>query len=176
MNSALVISEKSKCADRIFMFLEWIYSEQENYDLLMYGIKGKHYELEKGRIKLPEGNNAVESFHSWKWKPPFTNIEYERVGLNESESDLIDFYKIVRGKSEYPPHSGFVLDCKPIENIANKRKMSYKATEESIYNNMFAMEEIDGYVEDVKYQGIDLLLMEVQEQIDKWLEKRENCE
>ena len=36
------------------MFINWLQSSQENYDSLMYGIKGKHYTLEDNKIKLPE--------------------------------------------------------------------------------------------------------------------------
>ncbi len=45
----LYVSANSKNPDEMLRFIEWLYSEQENYDLFIYGKEGKGYVIDGGR-------------------------------------------------------------------------------------------------------------------------------
>ena len=55
-NNMGCINAASKQKERAMMLLNWIRKDQKNYDLYMYGIEGKTYNLVEGRVEtLPKG-------------------------------------------------------------------------------------------------------------------------
>lgn len=172
LNAAIAINAKSTNADRVVMFLNWLQSSQENYDSLMYGIKGTHYTLEDNKIKIPEGIKTENSNLSWPWRYPFRNIQYERADGSTDEDSIKEYNKIINTKTKYPPHMGFVPDYTSVQDTTILRNMSFYETEQLIYSGSFKQEDIDTYIKSQKYNGVEKLVSEVQRQLDKW--KTEN--
>ena len=168
VDGAMLINAKSDNSKRVLMFLEWLQLNQENYDSLMYGIEGKHYILDGDRITLPEGVKQSESCLSWGWRWPFQNIDYERADLSTSDEAVKTYYKIIKEKTKYPPHMGFVPDYGSVTEITTGRQLSFYTTEQSIYGGFFKPEKIDEYIKEGKDGGVDKLVGEVQKQLDKW--------
>ncbi len=56
-NEAMFFSSASMVVPKALMLLNWIGSSQENYDLVMYGLKGKDYIIEKGKVKMLPNNS-----------------------------------------------------------------------------------------------------------------------
>jgi beta-lactamase regulating signal transducer with metallopeptidase domain/ABC-type glycerol-3-phosphate transport system substrate-binding protein len=54
-SQGVVVAKHSKNPDRVLMFIEWMHDSQDNYDLFMYGIKEKNYELKDDNIYFPSG-------------------------------------------------------------------------------------------------------------------------
>lgn len=171
MDGGMVINAKSNNSKRVLMFIEWLQSNQENYDSLMFGIKGKHYILNGDSIALPEGVTQSESYSTWGWRWPFRNVDYERYDLSVSKEDLKAYYKIIEENTKYPPHMGFIPDYGAVTNITILRQMSYNKTEQSIYRGDFKPESIDEYIKEQKDEGADKLVDVVQKQLDEWRAK-----
>jgi len=172
LKGAMVFNSNSDNAERVMMFYNWLYSNQDNYDLLMYGIEGKHYALQNNQIKLPEGVEAEDSYSSWRWRWPFENIDYERVDTSSSEEAVKEYYKKINEKTNYPPHMGFLPDYGAVGDISTSRAMSYYSTEQKIYTEDLKQEDIDAYIKEQKDSGASKLIEEIQKQFDKW--KNEN--
>jgi putative aldouronate transport system substrate-binding protein len=174
MGGAMVINAKSKNADRVLMFVEWLQSDQDNYDSLLYGIKGKHYELQGEQIRLPAAVKPQESLYSWPWRWPFENIDWERSETSTPGDTLANYKESIMKSTKYPPHMGFVPDYKSTEDIVAQRRLSFYSTEQKIYGGYFEQKHLEEYITEEKQSGADKLVSEIQRQLDKW--KAENKE
>jgi putative aldouronate transport system substrate-binding protein len=172
LDNAVVINSKSKNAQRVLMFLDWLQSKQENYDSLMYGIKGKHYTLKGDQYCLPQRVSTSENFTTWMGRQAFVNIDYERA----SNLDPADFYRKysehIMQTTGYAPHTGFTPVYDGINDIVANRRNTNFDVEISIYRNEFSSENIDNYIKEQQAKGIDSIITTVQQQIDKWRNAR----
>ncbi len=71
MENIIGISAKSENAEDVLRFIEWVHASQENYDLFVYGIEGKDYTIENGRLK------RLGDFYLTS-DPAFWDIDYMR--------------------------------------------------------------------------------------------------
>lgn len=172
LNIVTVINAKSQNIDRVLMFINWLQSNQENYDSLMYGIKGKHYTLEDNKIKLPTGIKPEASNLSWPWRYLFRNIKYERADASVDEAALKEYNQIISTRTKYPPHTGFVPDYTSLTDITASRNMSYNQIEQDIFQGYLEEADIDTYIKSQKDLGVDNLVNKIQQQLDEW--KTEN--
>ncbi len=157
----MYINKESKNVERIFKFLEWMQSSQENYDLLTYGIEGEDYRLVDGAIeKLKLADTLFPSRVS--------NIEYERNSAKalgkqvplSKESYLERVFK----NTEYPPHSGFVPSEKLIERIVKRDYDFMKENTQLIFGNF----DIDSFIEAQIDSGVNEMRDEMQRELDQW--------
>lgn len=64
----LVINKKSKNVDLVVKYLDWMYSDKENYELCKYGVKGTHWEeAGDGLYTYP-----ADKFDEYMAKPPYS--------------------------------------------------------------------------------------------------------
>lgn len=173
MESGLVVSDISELADRVMMFVNWLQSDQQNYDLLMYGIKGTHY-IEKGDyIEPPEGTETDDSFFNWGWKTPFRNIDFERANFPGLKEDTKQYYDVITKSTKYAPHIGFYPDYSTMSEIVTLRRMDNYSLDRKAYSNIFKPIDVEEYIRQQKSQGIDSLVEEVQKQLDSYINNRE---
>ncbi|HEX2944391.1 MAG TPA: extracellular solute-binding protein [Clostridia bacterium] len=166
--NGLVVNAKSQYAERVLMFIDWLQSSQENYDLYMYGVKGKHYVEKQDYIEPPEGVKLEESFFSWGWKAPFRNIDYERANTPNLKEEIAQYYDIIKEKTKYPPLNGFRPDYSAVSSIKDLRQLSYSEMDRSIFIGSYDESKVDTYIKEQKDAGIDNLISEVQRQADRF--------
>ncbi len=92
MENIIGISAKSEKAEDVLRFIEWVHSSQENYDLFMYGIEGKDYTIENGRLKRLQYNSHMGD-------PAFWDIDYMRDETGFSK-DFLTQVKYISGLEE----------------------------------------------------------------------------
>lgn len=51
--SGIALSKGCKVPERVLMFIEWLHSSQQAYDLFMYGVKDRNYMQEGEKLKFP---------------------------------------------------------------------------------------------------------------------------
>ena len=100
-------------------FLDWLYSNEENYRLFTYGIEGRNYNIVGDRIaefvKGPDGNNT---WHYDEWQMGL--IDYKLFEEGISEKCLEVETQPMSGKITVSPIIGFTFDQTPVANeIAN---------------------------------------------------------
>ena len=86
INNSLAIPKNSKNPERALMLVDKIKYNRDYFDMLFYGIKGKHYDLTAdGKLTLPAGLKAEDngyppdSIGSW----PLRTNEFYRASANE---------------------------------------------------------------------------------------------
>ena len=170
LGSGLIVNDKSAQADRVLMFINWLQSEQENYDLLMYGIKGIHYVEKKDYITPPEGVSIENSFLEWTWKAPFRNMDYERANFPGLKEQIKIYSEIIDKNTKYPPHMGFNPDLSSMSSIISLRRMSFARLDQSVYMGNFEQSKIEEYIKDQKESGVDNIVLQVQQQLDQFMQ------
>lgn len=166
LDSGLVINAKSEQADRVLMFVNWLQSDQENYDSLMYGIEGKHYVKKADYIVPAERTGLQDSFFQWGWKAPFRNIAYERANFPGLKEKVERYNRLIREKTKFPPHMGFVPDYSALDDITNMRRFQFSSLDQQIYTGIFSEADIAEYIKEQKDNGVQKLVEEVQKQLD----------
>lgn len=169
---AIALSANSGNAERTLMFLDWVQSSQENYDLLMYGIKDKHYTLEGDKLVFPaEEESGYPSY--WHWlNSPFRNINYSRASTNEeygADGFRNDLRAYMTERTFSAPHAGFYPDYRAVKAAADKRADLYQAwVTFAFVQEKFDPGQIDLIIQDLTRVGTDEIVNEIQRQLDQW--------
>lgn len=165
----IAIPATSNNAERVLMFMNWLESDQENYDSLMYGIKGTTYNLKSNDIVDPT------ACLNWAWRAPFLNEKLERGNPAISKETLNNYIDTVKKIAKYPPHTGFVPDYAAVKDISNRREVEYINMGYKIYvTGGITKDDINKYIQDEKDSGVNDLIAEVQKQLDKWAAENVN--
>lgn len=174
MSNALMFFSGAKNADRAIMFLDWLNSSQENYDLFSYGIIDKHYTLSGDQIKLPDGVAADRHpYIGWNGRGAFINDEFERTAVNFVSDYRKQLQDNNTANSVYAPHTGFYSDLGGIIELATLRINSFYSKIDNPIGydgGIFLLDEndIDKVIQEQKENNVDKLVAEVQRQLDRW--------
>ncbi len=166
MDYGFAVNGKSKQAERVLMFIDWLQSDQENFDLLMYGVKGTHYIDRGGYIEPPA--DAATTFFEWVWKAPFENIDYQRTNYPGLEEEIKSYQEILDKRSKYPPHFGFNPDYSSVYQISSPREQRFYELEGLVYDRVFSEIRLQEFRDDQKKLGLDSLISEIQQQLDEY--------
>jgi putative aldouronate transport system substrate-binding protein len=161
----LVVSPNAEHPERALMFIDWIYGSQDNYDLIRYGLKKKHYLLKGNQYAFPEGITSQNAFFNWQWTL-FLDIDYERTSIAHSKKyrqEVLDTYK---SNTRFPPHGSFRPDYRGLD--ITPRKMARYDMEGAIGAGEFTEDSIREYIDQEKEKGIDAIVAEIQSQLDEW--------
>jgi putative aldouronate transport system substrate-binding protein len=166
--SALVINAKSAQADRVLMFINWLQSGQENYDLLMYGVEGRNY-TDMGDYIVPTGVTGEEdSFFNWGWKAPFRNIEYERVNFTGLKEEVAGYNKVIEEKTKFPPSTGFIPDFSAVSDLVTPRGTDNAKLDRKVFKGILRENDVDDFIKDQKENGVQRIIDEIQSQLDEF--------
>ncbi len=149
---------------------------KELYNLLVYGIEGRHYEkLSDTKIKWlqpkPNGESMENAYGYYPWALGNSFNAYETQYMPEGWNDYIEKLNASAPKS---PLMGFVLDPEPIElELAQYAAINaeYATLELGAYPNykeLLAERKLR-----LKRAGSDRILEEVQRQINEWKNNKE---
>ena len=168
LESSLVVNEKSTQSDRVLMFINWLQSRQENYDLLMYGVKGKNYTDMGDYIVPAEVSSEEDSFLNWGWRGPFRNIMYERANFSGLKEDIARYDQVIEEKTRYSPAAGFVPDYSSLQDIVTLRRMGYNDMDQKVYTGTLEENDTEEFIKEQKDNGTQKLVDEAQKQLDNF--------
>ena len=163
-----VVPSTTKNPEAAVKFLEWLYSSDENHDLLVYGIKDRDYKAaENGRIERIMDNNKT-----FMYDFPFWQIAYYTLSNFEvTDSDkYIEKYTKTDETAEYSIVAGFIFNPEPV-------KTEYANVTAEMTNNIWPIKwglvDYDEYfpkaLEKMKAAGIDKVVAEYDKQLKEWL-------
>ena len=169
---AIALNAKSKNAEKTLTFLNWVQSRQENYDLLMYGIEGKHYTLDGEKLVIPQKDEADPSFYPYWPGGPFQNLNYNRVlskNKNFAEDYRKDYKEFILHRTAYAPNAGFHPDYRQLGAEVRDRVYEYQRliTSSLIFEN-YDPGQMDSIIRRLKEAGTDKIVQEIQRQFDEW--------
>ena len=174
----LAIPSNSKYPDVAMKVINLLNCDKgiELYNLLVYGIEGEHYTVEKeleggDKYITPKDyvgqGSASARYGLWNWV--VGNAENAYVTSNEKESYKKDIYEIQNINAERSPLIGFVPDTTSID-IKLSQLNAIKSDSglwEGIHENVD--EVYEAYVNDLKAAGLDEAQAELQNQVDAFL-------
>ncbi|MBQ7793569.1 MAG: ABC transporter substrate-binding protein [Clostridia bacterium] len=157
------IGRKSKNPDLAFKMIELVNTDVELYNLLCFGIEGKHYNLdETGKVVYIDGSGYAPKA-SWKFGNQFNAL------LLPGQSD--DVWEVTKQFNEGAKKSsflGFVFDVEPV-----RTEVAQIATVQGKYKSLSTGAEplenyIDDYKADLKTAGVEKVCAELKSQLDAW--------
>lgn len=160
----ICIGATSKYPDRAMQLLNWIYKSKDNYNMFIYGVKGKDYKIENGRI-VQLTNDTF--FPEWM----FRNINMMSFPTTVDDK-FINIFKNWDKNAKISGIYGFQFDATPVKSEAAKIA--------SVYNEKILPIET-GYVDfdknysdaikALKAAGIDKYVAEYQNQLNAYQAK-----
>ncbi len=165
----LAFNRNSPDVERALMFLEWIETNRDVYELIMYGIRGQDFEGDihntPGR---PESLSTDNPYAQWNGKSFFYN--YHNEGLDPE--DVKNYLNVINERSDIVPHHGFHIDHQALYNLIGsfdvKRNTFY--LEQIIDKGTYVKEELQKHIKN--QSGITrYILVEMQRQLDAWRNK-----
>ena len=172
MNNFLLFNRNGKNPELAVRFWEWMHLNQENYDLVMYGIKGVHWNEGPNRtVEIPAPYSMADSpYYGWHgrwcaWWP-----EYERPTADDLPGWAEKEVKAAYINDKIPPHVGFFPDLSVVKNeiaqrFSNKQNIGH-ALELGVLD---PDEAYDDYITKQKAAGVDKIIAELQKQLENWL-------
>jgi putative aldouronate transport system substrate-binding protein len=171
VSNGTAIYRGSKNPERALMFIDLLHSDRDFHDLVMYGIKGKNYDLTSdGKLKRPDG---VE--------PGQYSMTNTGMGLIQGKFNRVNVSRwdyVIQKEEEYdkiavmPKYASFVMDSTPV------------SAELSAVNNVIATHKLPldwGLIDPVqglatlqqklKEAGIEKVLAEANRQLDAFNKK-----
>ncbi|MDD4297629.1 MAG: M56 family metallopeptidase [Ruminiclostridium sp.] len=185
VGSGVSVGATCTCPERVMMFLEWIHSSQESYDLFIYGIENRNYILNGDRISFSSDEFDIKNIENYVFFNFFRDFRYDRLheyqpdGYKEIYRDaclknIITSEEISEKVIGITPDGlkKFFDDQEAVQryqdeyektkNIINKYFDNMKKTFQNIDKGLFVMEPAS--------------IIEMQEEIgiDEWLEHTNN--
>jgi putative aldouronate transport system substrate-binding protein len=165
VNDVQFIGKSSKYPDRAMQFLNWIYKSKDNYNFAIYGVAGKDYNLENGRIKQI---NKDELFYEWMFR------NNEIMDFPDSvDDDFINTYKNWDKGAIISDMFGITFDETAVSTEQTKINTIEKAQLKPIATGFVDFNEYyPKAIEDIKSAGIDKVITEFQKQIEAFMAAR----
>ncbi|MFC4098423.1 ABC transporter substrate-binding protein [Paenibacillus xanthanilyticus] len=156
-NEAFMITAASKHPERAMMFMNWILSSQANYDFMIYGVEGKDYELEGGKIKQLTPDPLM---YEWMWR----NKDYF-IAPAGVEDDVIRDMLTNDDNSRISKLFGFHFNEAAVKNEMAQVMAVYKEKFEPINFGLAGYEAYyDDAIQALKKAGYDVVFAELKKQ------------
>ena len=166
-NEAFMIAAASKNPERAMMFMNWILHSKENYNFIIYGVEGKDYLLENGKIKLLTNDQLM---YEWMWR----NKDYF-IAPASVEDDIIDDMLTNDENSRISKLFGFHFNEAPVIHEMAQVMAVYKEKFEPINFGLASYDEFyDDAITALKKAGYDIVFAELKKQYSEFkLQKSE---
>lgn len=162
------VGANSKNPKKAVEFIKLINSNADLFNLLIWGIEGKHYNLdEQGRVVATEEGKTVANLGAGGWK--FGNQFNSYPGAKQ-EPDVYELTEKLNNDADKSPMLGFVPNT---DYVANELANVVNTMSEYKARYLFGTEDpanwVDSYKQKMEESGIEKVKEELQEQYDKFL-------
>ena len=159
------MSSTSKHVNEAVQFINWLYSDQANFDLFFYGIEGQHYTLnDDGSINTLNTNWAFDTWMAG-------NMTYQRYA-----STMLPAVKkaqfTVDENAVNSVAGGFFFDASSVQTEYSNVQTEMEAVITPIIMGVISYE--DGYesaLKRLKDAGLDTVVAEYQRQFNAYMGK-----
>ncbi|MFD0620196.1 extracellular solute-binding protein [Paenibacillus sp. GCM10027629] len=164
----LAVPKVSKNKERAVMFMNWA-NEKENYDLLSYGIQGKHWEsVGDKEYKLLDTKGYWQFGYVWVWNP----VD-ERSDANGDKTHE-HFDAVLRDADSFTKDilTGFEFDPSAVQNDLSQYNTVEAKYYPALVNGVLDPEETLKKFEAEAGPSLKRVQVELQKQIDAFLAKK----
>ena len=159
------ISRTSKNPEKAFKFIELINTDKDLYNLICFGVEGKHYELTaEGKVKYIEDSGYAPKA-DWK----FGN-QFNALVTDGTDSDVWEQTEKLNSEGKASPLMGFVFDETNVTNeIANCNSVRAEYNYVWMGASLDYKEHMEEYKAKMEQAGIRKVIEEAQKQVDAFL-------
>ncbi len=177
MRNGFAMNRNADNPEHAMKFMEWMYSSQENYDLVLYGIEGETYELveEEGydTVQHVEGRDAADGYPETHGRWGFWRADRQRPGVADGAVGL--YTEGIPSEQEHPtnivtPLAGFSFDPANVRSEIALRDSIRDEYEPPISHGF--VDDYEAAVEDLNerlYEPTEAIREEMQRQVDQFL-------
>ena len=160
------VSATSEHPEEAVKFMDWVYSSQENYDLMVYGVEGLTW-TDEGDKLYSKIDPAFEFNADWM----IGNMEYERY-----QKGTYDKFIEIMGEEKPDAENSIVLNFTfDPTNVADEYANCQAEVVQSIYPIKLGLVSYEEGYEDalsrMKAAGLDKVVEEYQRQVNEYLGK-----
>jgi putative aldouronate transport system substrate-binding protein len=156
-NEAYMIPAKARHPERAMRFMNWILQSKEHYNFIIYGIEGKDYRIENGKIKLLTNDQLM---YEWMWR----NKKYFMAPESVDDSVVHDMLHN-DDNANISRIFGFHFDQEPVKNEYAKLLAVYSEKFVPINAGIVSYEkQYDSAIAAIKKAGYDKVWAELQKQ------------
>ena len=165
VSTMIGISRTSKNPEKAFKFIELVNTDKELYNLIAYGIEGKHYNLtDEGKVSYIEDSGYAPKA-SWKFGNQFNALVEDGA-----DSDVWEQTKALNESAVADRLLGFVFDDSNVTNeMANLNSVRAEYDYVWLGTALDYADHIEEYKEKMEQAGIRKVIAELQSQIDAFL-------
>ena len=176
VNNLNALNKNAANPERALMFLDLLWTDQEFFDAVLYGIEGVTYvKDDAGTFMFPEGmDSTTTNWMEWASQWGFWRIgRMAPTAARNAASWALNDEFMQKKENIVAPLAGFVPDTEPIKNEI--------AARDALYNEFGVMIEyglvddldyaVEEYIELQKEAGLDLIIDEIQRQVDAFIGK-----
>ena len=164
VNAVAAHSEHPEAAVK---FLNWLYANQENYDLFMYGIEGKTYNKvgDRGVEFIKDSDNITLLYAQDEWM--IGNLNYIRYSPNLLSAQKALYVADPDAETFYA--ADFFFDPSEVKAEMANVQAVYTSDIMPIYDGVVDYDEkIDAALQKLRAAGIDKVIAEYQRQLDAY--------
>ena len=173
LNNAFAVNKNAANPERLLMLLELLNTDEDAYNLFMYGIEGETYvKGEDGSIQYPEGQDAANStFLGWFcW--PFVRGQFDKPsGMITPKALEMENEWLEKDSLVVSPLTGFNPDTSSIKTELAQRDQLYDEQGKLLLAGIVENNDVDAavnkYIENQKAAGLDKILEFMQTEADK---------
>lgn len=171
-NNCTFLNAKSKNPERAVMFADWVLANQDHYDLLHFGIKGKDFtDTGDKTFSYPSGVTASTSYNLANWQFLWCPV-YDRLSSNATQAEK-DFQKKATDSNQVIADglTGFNSDLTPVKNEVAKVDAIWAQTICPLSNGLIAPTQanIDKAAKALENAGYLKTVQEAQKQVNAFL-------
>jgi putative aldouronate transport system substrate-binding protein len=175
-NGSFAFPSSSTKTERALQFLDWVQQNRDNHFLMLYGIEGKDYVLDKEYSFpiLPDRMSFNDrTYMYWDGSWAFGNLEYMPEQIAGSESETKSVRQFLDKNSKYAPHNAFYPNYEMVQETANSRLNKFNEFEREISRGFLTdTSQIDKFIKELDDLGSDNLVTDVQAQLDNSIKAR----
>lgn len=164
LNNAFAINKNAANPERLLMLLELLNTDEEAYDMFMYGIEGETYvKDENGTLQYPEGQDASTSTYLGWFNWPFVRQQFNKPsGKNTQESmDALTEW-LSKDCLVVSPLTGFNPDTSDVKTELAQRDQLYDEQGKLLLAGITGGDDVDTaiakYIENQKAAGLDKIM------------------
>lgn len=164
-SSMNAIARTSQNPERALQFLELVNTDRDLYNLLVYGIEGKHYVRTKDNYIRIDPNAGYFTNTDWV----FGDIRNEYLPEG-APADKLEQTVRINEEAKLSPYYDFVFDGDPVKaELANVRAVNDEYYSSLATGTVDPKEYLPVYVDELKKAGSDVIVAEKQRQLNEWL-------
>ncbi len=175
VNNLNAINKNAKNPERTLMFLDLLWTDQEFYNAVLYGIEGVTYIKDEatGQLLFPEGmDNTTTNWMEWNSQWGFWRIGHmQPTAMRTAESWKLNDEFMAKPQNVVAQLAGFVPNTDAIKNEIATRDALYiefgALIEYGLVDDLDAA--IEQYIQKQKDAGLDKILEHIQTQVDEFL-------